>query len=291
MESKMKKIGFIDFFLDEWHANNYPAWIRDNVQANGRDMQIAYAWAETASPNGVDTAAWCAKFQVEPLASLAEVVEKSDYLVVFSPDHPENHERLAQLPLMSGKPTYIDKTFSPDLRSGARMFELAEKHATPMFSSSALRNAKELAEFLNNPASREQLEFVATTGPGKYANYAVHQFEMSVALLGPGASRVKSLSSEHANLLAVEYPGGRRSSCLQMPAAPFQVLLQFSNGESKFIPECSEIFPRQIHALLDFFESGIPPVPKAETLEIMALIEAGRKALASPDTWISVEKA
>ena len=24
----MKKIGFIDFFLDEWHANNYPKWIR-----------------------------------------------------------------------------------------------------------------------------------------------------------------------------------------------------------------------------------------------------------------------
>ena len=25
----MKKIGFIDFYLDEWHANNYPAWIRE----------------------------------------------------------------------------------------------------------------------------------------------------------------------------------------------------------------------------------------------------------------------
>ena len=24
----MKTIGFIDYYLDEWHANNYPAWIR-----------------------------------------------------------------------------------------------------------------------------------------------------------------------------------------------------------------------------------------------------------------------
>jgi hypothetical protein len=287
----MKKIGFIDFFLDEWHANNFPTWIRDNCKLVGRDMEIAYAWAETASPGGVDTAAWCTKFQVEQLASIEEVVEKSDYLIVFSPDHPEHHEKLARLPLMSGKPTYIDKTFSPDLASGKRMFELAEKYHTPMFSSSALRNAKELAGLLEDAAFREQLEFVATTGPGKYDNYAVHQFEMIVALLGPGARRVKSLSSAHGGLLAVEYAGGRKASMLRMPGAPFQVLLQYTSGEGKFIGECSEIFPRQIHSLLDFFESGQPPVRKEETLEIMALIEAGRTAQANYDTWVTVEQA
>jgi hypothetical protein len=287
----MKKIGFIDFFLDEWHANNFPAWIRDNCRAVGRDIEIAYAWAQVTAPSGLDTAAWCAKYGVQALSSIAEVVEKSDFLVVFSPDHPEHHESLANLALMSGKPVYIDKTFSPDLRSGARMFDLAEKFHTPMFSTSALRNAKELAVYLDDPASRSQLEYVAATGPGKYANYAVHQFEMIVALLGPGASRVKSLSSEHGGFLSVEYPSGRRASMLQISAAPFQVLLQFKAGESKFIPECSDIFPRQIHSLLDFFETGVPPVPRGETLEIMALIEAGRKAIASYDTWVPVEKA
>lgn len=25
----MKKTGFIDYYLDEWHANNYPQWIRN----------------------------------------------------------------------------------------------------------------------------------------------------------------------------------------------------------------------------------------------------------------------
>ena len=25
----MKKIGFIDYYLDEWHANNYPQFIKD----------------------------------------------------------------------------------------------------------------------------------------------------------------------------------------------------------------------------------------------------------------------
>lgn len=284
----MRKIGLIDYYLDEWHANNFPGWIRENCRAAGREIEVAYAWAVSAAPSGVDTAAWCAQQQVEPLASLAELVEKSDYLVVFSPDHPEHHESLARLPLLSGKPTYIDKTFSPDLASGVRMFDLAARSGTPMFSASALRSARELAPILADPASRAALEYAATAGPGKFANYAVHQLEMIVALLGPGALRVKSLSSAHGGLLAIEYPGGQRASMLQLAAAPFQVLLQYASGEGKFIPECSDIFPRQVQMLLDFFESRAAPVPQEETLAIMALLDAGRQALEHTDTWAPV---
>lgn len=284
----MKKIGFIDFFLDEWHSNNFPTWIRDNVRAKNRAMEVAYAWAETTAPTGVDTAAWCAKNDVQELPSLEDVVAQSDYLIVFSPDHPEHHERLSRLPLMSGKPVYIDKTFSPDLASGQRMFDLAAEHGTPMFSASSLRDALELEEYLPASDRTHKIEFVATSGPGVYANYAVHQFEMIVALHGLGAKRVKSLSSAHGNLLAVDYGDGRKASFLQIPSLPFQVSLQFANGEGKHIPQVTDIFPRQIDSLLDFFESGIPPVPRAETLEIMALIEAGKKALSAYDTWVDV---
>ena len=287
----MKKIGFIDFFLDEWHANNYPAWIRDDCAASGRDMDVAYAWADTSLPGKLDTASWCKKFNVEALGSMEELVEKSDYIIVLSPDHPETHEKLSRIPLMSGKPVYVDKTFSPDLKSGMRMFELAGQFRTPMFSSSALRFTKELAGYPDSKVNRESLEFVATLGPGTYENYSVHQLEMIVSLLGPGATRIKSLSSDHGRLLVAEYPGGRRASMLQMPAAPFQLSLQLKNGEAVFISECSDIFTRMIHAMLDFFETGQPAVPKEETLAIMALIEAGRKALASYDSWIKVEQA
>ncbi len=287
----MKKIGFIDFFLDEWHANNYPAWIRENAKAVSRDVDVAYAWAKTSAPSGMNTAAWCAQYQVQALQSIEEVVEKSDYLIVLSPDHPQYHEELSYLPLMSGKPTYIDKTFSPDLQSGVRIFALADQHHTPMFSSSALRFAKELAGYPDEMVNRKTLEYVATFGPGVFANYSVHQLEMIVSLLGPGAKRVKSLSSKHGIFLSVEYTSGQRASMLQMQQTPFQVSMQLAAGDGVFISDCSEIFPRLIHAMLDFFETGKPPVPKEETLEIMALIQAGHQALASNDIWVPVPKA
>jgi len=287
----MKKIGFIDFFLDEWHANNYPAWIRDDCAASGREMDVAYAWADTSRPGELDTASWCKKFNVEQLGSMEELVEKSDYIIVLTPDHTEHKERLSRIPLMSGKPVYVDKTFSPDLKTGVGMFELAAQFRTPMFSSSALRFTKELAGYPDNQVNRQTLEFLATLGPGTFENYSIHQLEMIVLLMGPGATRVKSLSSKHGRVLVAEFPDGRKASMTQIQAAPFQLSLQLKDGKGVFIPECSDIFTRMIHAMLDFFETGQPPAPKAETLAIMALIEAGHKALGSYDTWIKVEQA
>jgi hypothetical protein len=222
---------------------------------------------------------------------MEELVEKSDYIIVLTPDYTENKERLSRIPLMSGKPVYVDKTFSPDLKAGVRMFDLAAQFRTPMFSSSALRFTKELAGYPDSKVNRESLEFLATLGPGTYQNYSVHQLEMIVLLMGPGATRVKSLSSEHGRLLVAEFPDGRRASMTQIQSAPFQLTLQLKGGEGVFIPECSDIFTRMIHSMLDFFEGGPSPAPKAETLAIMALIEAGRKALGSYDSWVKVEQA
>lgn len=285
----MKKIGFIDFYLDEWHANNYPQWIRDNCRANGRDCILSYAWADMARPEGLDTAAWCDKYKVDALSTIDELVEKSDYILVLSPDNPEHHEKLSRIPLMSGKPVYIDKTFSPDLLSGVRMFDLADKYATPMFSSSALRFAEEFSSYPDSKVNRTSLEYVATLGPGCFENYSVHQLEMIICLMGPGISRVKCMSTNHTKSLISEYADGRRASMLQIQDVPFQASLQLKSGEGIFISQCSNIFPRLVHAMLDFFETGIPPVPKEETLEIMALLDAGFKAVEKDDTWITVE--
>ena len=286
----MKKVGFIDYFLDEWHANNYPEWIRENCKAMGRDCGVSYAWADISRPGGLDTTAWCSKYGVEALGSIEELVEKSDYIIVLSPDNPEQHEKLSRIPLMSGKPVYIDKTFSPNFKTGVRMFELAEKYGTPMFSSSALRFAREFSNYPDQKVNRDLLECVATLGPGLFENYSVHQLEMIVSLMGNGAQKIKCLPTEHARSLTLEYGDGRRAYMLQIQEVPFQAALQLKTGEGIFIEQCSDIFPRLVHAMLDFFETGKSPVPKEETLEIMALIEAGSRAVENGDTWVAVDQ-
>ena len=42
----MKKIGFVDYYISEWHANNYPAWFKEANEKLGFDYEVAYFWAE-----------------------------------------------------------------------------------------------------------------------------------------------------------------------------------------------------------------------------------------------------
>ena len=132
----MKKIGFIDYFLDEWQANNYPKFIKDAV---GDEFVVAYAYGEIDSPNGKTNREWADSFGVELLGTIDEVIEKSDVLIVLSPDHPERHWDLCQKPFRSGKRVYVDKTFAPSKKIAEDLVKLADENNTPFFSSSALR--------------------------------------------------------------------------------------------------------------------------------------------------------
>ena len=94
----MKTIGFIDYYLYEFHANAYPGWVKEICGETGRSYTVARAWAEKAvSPvDGKTNADWTALTGVPVCDTLEEVCEKSDFLVLLSPDNPENHLRYAE---------------------------------------------------------------------------------------------------------------------------------------------------------------------------------------------------
>lgn len=277
----MRKIGFIDYFLDEWHANNYPGWISE---ASGGRMEVAYAYGKVDSPSGRTNAAWCESRGIQLLGSIEEVVEASDYLIVLAPDHPEFHEELAKLPLQSGKPTYVDKTFAPDRVAALRLFELAARHGTPMYSSSALRFASEYVE-----ADRSGIEKILSVGPGLFENYAIHQFEPIVSLMGSGARRVMWTGTPHSPALLIGYEDGRQAEIHHFGwECPFGMTIQYGSGSTGIVKPESDFFASFTRQLISFFESGQPAVDPAETVAIITLIEYGRKAAERPHKWLEI---
>ncbi|MDD5483636.1 MAG: Gfo/Idh/MocA family oxidoreductase [Kiritimatiellae bacterium] len=285
----MKKIGFIDYFLDEWHANNYPKWIRESSFKDKFD--VCYAWAEKDQEAGGQTSRqWCATQKVELTATKEELTEKSDCIVVLSPNNPERHEDLCRDVLSSGKPVYVDKTFAPDLKTAEKLFAWAEKSKTPMFSSSALRFAQEVADIKTNREIND-IKFVATRGPGRFAIYSIHQVEMIVSLMGPGVKRLMHCGTESVPVMLLDYEHGRRAMFSMLPEHPFQISVQHGEGKGINIPEVKGgFFQSFIERMLGFFENREPVVPKEETLAIMAILEAGRRALNATDEWTAIPK-
>jgi hypothetical protein len=287
----MKNIGVIDYYLDEWHSNHYLEWMENVFRGREkRDFNLSYAYADIDRPGGMTTDQWCSTCNVQRMDTIEELVEKSDGIIIFSPDNPEHHERLSSLALKSGKPVFIDKTFSPDLAAGIRMFEEAEKYGTPLFSSSCLRYSDEILD-LKKKVDLSQIEYTATQGPGSFEIYSVHQLEMIVSLMSTGAKSVKSLSTANGRMLAIDYSDGRMASLIQFADTPYSISVALKDGTDRHISTVSHLFENLISDIFDFMSSGIPPVKKEETLEIMALIDASKKALAGFDQWVNVNQA
>ena len=279
----MRKIGFVDYYLSEWHANNYPAWIKAANEALGTDYEVAYAWAEleTSPKDGVTTAQWCEKFGATACSTIEELCEKSDVILILSPSDPDKHLPYARAALPYGKPTYIDKTFTPDLAQAKEIFAIAEKHGTPFFSTSALRYATELDDL------KECKRLAVTGGGGSAEEYIVHQIEMVTKTLGVGACKTRAVQMGLLTMFEVAYDDERSATMSYCSGNPFTVLA--NNGTKPVWKQIkSDFFAALLRDIIRFYESGKTSFDVKETLEIMAIREASLKALNTPGEWVEL---
>lgn len=279
----MKKIGFIDYFLDEWHANSYPEMFKKWAP----DFEVAYAYGKIDSPRpgGLTSKQWEAKYGVQVLDTMEEVIEKSDYLVVLSPDNPEMHEELCKKPLQSGKNTYIDKTFAETLESAERIFEMAKQGNTKCYSSSALYFAEEYGKIYEKAA-----EYIDSCGPGQFPIYVIHQLEPIAAMLKEKPIRVMSVGTEKYPVVIVEFEGGKRAKMSTFSSGgTFSMNIGYANESAQLVTVKSDFWEGFIKALARFFETGEIPVPHENTLHVIAAREAAIKALKTPYEWIYVK--
>jgi hypothetical protein len=286
----MKKIGFIDYYIDNWHSNHFPQMIRDSALKN--EFEIALAWEETTPPGKKPLAEWCREYGVTPAASLEQVVDSSDVILVLSPDDADRHLPLARYALRSGKPVCIDKPFADKTHDAREMFDLAAKFKTPLMSSSSLRFTPALTAAKKDKILDKKVHYVSSWGGGRFPVYIVHVLEMLVTAIGTGARRVMSLGEvPEAPVLIVGYPDKRRGLLELYPGLGFGLAACYGDGESLHLADVQGFYEAYIQAVLNFFMTGKSPVPPKETLEIVALQEAATRALERRDQWVDVEGA
>lgn len=283
----MLRIGFVDAYLDNWHANEYPGFLRKAIADGAYDAEVTMAWGMGDAPGGVTNAEWCARRNIRLADSLESLIGQVDAMLVIAADDARLHAHVCPLPLASGKPVYVDKTFAHDLATARRLFGIAEAHGTPVFSSSAQRFCSDVTGWINTHS--EPTRFMATIGPHSLANYAVHQLEPIVAVMGTGVKRLKCFSAGSAvTQILLDYGEGRLASFTQSPQPWAEFTFMVSDGETgkRLASVDTDFYPNLMKAILDFFVRGVVPVRKEETLEIIAIIEMATRARQTPDVWV-----
>jgi len=282
----MKKIGIIDYFIDEFHSNEYLGLFEKANKELGLDYQIMYAYADVNKEGRLTTDEWCQKNHVTRCFSIEELCEKSDKLLILAPANPETHLEYAKKALRYGKDAYIDKTFAPDLETAKAIFSVAAENGVKIFSSSALRYTKELEE-MNGADS-----LIVTGGGRSLEEYIIHQIEMAVKLLGTNARSVQVHHHKNQTSIAVDFSGKTAVLNYSNSSCGFSVDAGFGDKASCLYRKCEdqEYFYGLAKSILTFYESEKIPFDNRETLCVIAIRDAILKGTISvPGERIAVQ--
>ena len=282
----MKKIGIIDYFIDEWHSNTYLGLFEKASQALGVEYKVEYAYAEVEMDGKMRTDDWCAKNNVTRCNTIEELCEKSDNILILAPANPETHLKYAEIALKYGKTTYIDKTFAPDLETAKAIFAIAEKYNTKIFTSSALRYAEEIADYTD-------VKNLMVKGGGRsLEEYIIHQIEMAVKLTkGEQAKFVHVFNGAKQSTMVVEYANRTATLSYSNSGWGFSVDVETdkANCEFKNVEKGTEFY-RLVESIVKFFETNEEPFDKKETLAVLAIRDAIMKGVNGGEHTIAVEK-
>ena len=278
----MKIVGFIDYYLNEWHADNYPKWIKDYSDGEF-EVKYAYGHIEPTIPGLITNEEWAEKQGIELVSTMEELIEKCDCIIVLSPDNSEMHYELSKLALESGKPVFIDKTFADSKAEAEKIFAIAEKSGSPCFSSSALRFSEILGA-----VDKTAINSVISMGNGDPKIYIIHQLEPIVAMMGGDVEKVMYLGNAKCPSWQLVFADGRTASIAMLKNEWGYTFRINHDNKNEMIKINDDFFKFEMYAIIEMFRTGKAPVDHSETIAIMAIREACINAMDKPLEWVSV---
>jgi predicted dehydrogenase len=263
-----KRIGFVDYKLENYHANVFLKAYRGPLQARG--WTVAGCWALDAD-NG---RAWAAHNDVPWFESAERLNEHIDAYMVLAPSNPELHLRLCESVFPFGKTTYVDKTFAPDLAAAKQIFEVADKHKTAIQTTSALRYTNVQDHVYE--VGRDKLKHMITWGGGSsFEEYAIHPLELLISCMGPAAQSLMRRGSGEFLQLLIDFSDGRTgvANVYTRGQTPFAASVTTADATRVITVDAGAIFVNNAAAILDLFESGKPNIDRQETLMIRRILD------------------
>ncbi len=268
-----KRIGFVDNSLENYHANTYLKLLREDLKDRG------YTVAGGTGLKAAESQVWAEKNGVPYFESVKALDAAVDHYIVLAPSDPDVHLKLCRKVFPFGKPTYVDKTFAPDLKTARKIFALADKHRVPMQTTSALRytNVQDHVQEVGPKAVRHM---VTWGGGSSFGEYAIHPVELAISCMGPKARRLmRRGTGDHAQLL-IDFTKGRSAivNVYTNQSTPYAASVTTKKDTRPLPVESAKIFLNTAAAILDMFDSGEPSIDRKESLMIRRILDvAGKK--------------
>lgn len=299
-EEKVIRVGIVG--LDTSHV---PAFTRLFNSNKDNNEDLAGIRVVVGYPGGTEMPASKNRVQkftdglraagVEIVQTIPKLLEKVDAVLLESVDGRIHLEEAKQI-IPSGKPVFIDKPLARNLAESIAIFELAKKHKTPIFTSSSTRFGQGLVAALADKDGVGDVIGATTWGPSSNSDddmpdlffYGIHGVEALFTAMGTGCesvSRVKTASHDQVTGL---WEGDRLGSYIGIHRGKASFGVTVYGKESVVQLAESPNYADLCIAIARFFKTGVPPVSEAETLEVLAFMQAADVSKARDGVSVSL---
>ena len=233
------------------------------------------------------------KLGVEIVDSIKDLLKKVDVVLLETNDGRLHLEQAIEV-FKSGKRVFIDKPIAASLADAMAIFKAAEKYKVPVFSASSLRFTTGAQEIANGKIGK--VLGAETYSPCHFESthpdlfwYGIHGVETLFTVMGTGCKSVVRVNADIADVVVGTWEDNRIGSFrgIHKGKQEYGGTVYGEKGVST-IGNYGGYDPLLVK-IIEFFETGIPPVSSQETLEMCAFMEAADESKNNGGARVSLE--
>jgi len=196
--------------------------------------------------------------------------------VIIPTDKGWEHVRRAEPFVKAGLPIFIDKPLTDNVED-LKVFIKWVKEGAKILSSSSLRYLKELEPYFTSTYELGNLRYINMTMNKSWERYGIHALEPIYRLTGPGYISVQNTGSRDNNILHLTHENGidvNIASIYYLAGSPIKIVGD-KDSVTVTTKDSYSAFHKQLDVFVEYLETGAPPYPFDETVELMTIIIAG----------------
>jgi hypothetical protein len=220
-------------------------------------------------------------WKIEMVPDIETLCTKVDAVLLESLDG-RVHLAQAKAVIAAHKPMFSDKPLAATLEDAREIARLAQAANVPWFSTSALR-----FDTIATAMKFEDATGVVTWGPGpleehhqlELAWYAIHPIEMLFTMMGTGCEEVTRISGSDSDEITCRWKSGKIGTVRALrPYGEYGAVVFRPKAVAQSPEKVAFSYIPLLKEIVKFFQTGKPPVPNEETLEIYAFMDAAQRS-------------
>lgn len=257
----------------------------ENIRIPG--ARVTHLWTD----NPAEAPPVAAASLIENIVTKPEDVIGHVDAAIISTDDGDDHIRRVKPFIEAGLPVFVDKPMATNI-ADLRQFVQWHKAGATILSTSGMRYAPEMRLSAEQQAHLGDLRWITSFTCKTWERYGIHALEAVEPLLGPGFVSVQAHHEPGGDVMHITHRSGVRVTIGAIHDAYGSfgaVHLYGTKGQLPLrLTDTYNAFRGQLVAFIDMLKTGARPLPFDETVELMAVIIAGRRSREQGGSLIQV---